>query len=297
MDASMENMALVLEKVERIFIMEQRNELVSIIMLSRNKEQFLVASVRSIMAQTYQNWELLFVDDASKDDTIGVMLKLKYEDEKRNGPVYGRHLMEDGTQVDRISVTRSAYQRGETMTRNSALKDAKGKWIAFLDAGDIWEPTKLEKQVAFMEEHGFAFSYTKYKSIDAQGRDLGIVMSGPEVLSYKDIQKCCWMGYLTVMYDATKIGLLQVDGLDEANDYALWLQVARKAECHLLPECLASQMSEKGLWHRLLTTDKWAWRYEAYRKIERMNPIFAAYMVVRNMAYAAWKWGKYAERV
>ncbi len=274
----------------------EMNGLVSVIMLSRNKGEYLEASVRSVMAQTYQNWELLFVDDASKDDSIGVLLKLKYEDRQRNGAIYGKMTFDDGTLVDRISVTRTTDNRGETLNRNSALRDAKGKWIAFLDAGDVWEPTKLEKQVAFMEEHGYVFSYTKFRSIDAGGNDFGIVMNGPSVLSDKDMRKCCWMGYLTVMYDATKTGVLQVNGLDESNDYALWLQVASKSECHLLPESLASQMSEKGLWHRLLTSDKWIWRYETYRKIERLNPITAAYMTVRNLAYTAWKWWKYVER-
>lgn len=273
-----------------------KNDLVSVIMLSRNKAQFLEASVRSVMAQTYQNWELLFVDDASNDDTISLLQKLKDEDGRRKGAVYGRYLMEDGTLVDRISVTRTVNQRGETHNRNSALREAKGRWMAFLDAGDIWEPTKLERQVAFMDEHGYVFSYTKFRSIDAENRDLGLVMSGPSVLSYKDMQKCCWMGYLTVMYDIEKISTLQVNGLNEANDYALWLKVAKQADCHLFPECLASQMSEKGLWHRLLTSDKWNWRYGVYRKIEKMNPISAAYMAVRNMVYTAWKWCRYMER-
>ena len=122
-----------------------KNDLVSVIMLSRNKAQFLEASVRSVMAQTYQNWELLFVDDASNDDTISLLQKLKDEDGRRKGAVYGRYLMEDGTLVDRISVTRTVNQRGETHNRNSVLREAKGRWMAFLDAGDIWEPTKLEK--------------------------------------------------------------------------------------------------------------------------------------------------------
>ena len=277
--------------------MNTSKSLVSIIMLSRNKGQFLEASVRSVMSQTYKNWELLIVDDASHDDTIYLLMKLKTEDRRRTGKWHGRTLMDDGTLSDRINITKTVESRGETNNRNSALREAKGKWIAFLDAGDIWEPTKLEKQVAFMEEHGYAFSYTMFNSIDAEHRDLGHVMTGPECISHKDMMKCCWMGYLTVMYDAEEIGMLQVEGLDEANDYALWLQVAWKVDCHLLPECLASQMSEKGLCHRLLMSSKWNWRYWTYRKIERMNPFAAMYMTVRNLVYTAWKWWKYREKV
>ena len=223
-------------------------DLVSVIMLARDKEQFVEASVRSVMAQTYQNWELLFVDDASKDKTISLLLELKNEDRKRG-------LKEDGSLADRINVTSTIERRGEIVNRNSALRSARGRWIAFLDAGDVWEPTKLERQVAYMEEHGYAFSYTKYKAIDAEKREIGFVMSGPECISYRDMLKCCWMGYLTVMYDAKKVGTMQVNGLKNGNDYALWLEVAEEADCHLLPECLASMMLEKGMWYRLLSSN------------------------------------------
>lgn len=98
------------------------------------------------------------------------------------------------------------------------------------------------------------------------------------------------------MYDREKIGLLQVNGMRYANDYPLWLLVSEKADCHLLPECLASQMSEKGLWKRLWISDKWTWRYESYRRIERMNLVVSAYMAIRNLMFTAWKWHKYAKK-
>lgn len=250
---------------------------VSIIMLTRNKAQFIETSIRSVLAQTYTNWELILVDDASSDDTIRRIMELR--DDKHN-----------------FRVSQFVFSRGEMVNRNSAIKDANGKWIAFLDAGDVWEPTKLEKQVLFMEEHDYAFSYTMFNSIDAQGGDLGVMASGPECISKEDMKKCCWMGYLTVMYDREKIGLLQVQGMRKANDYALWLQASKMADCHLVPECLASQMSDKGLWNRLRTSDKWAWRYESYRKIEEMNPVVSAYMAFRNLVYTAYKWWKYAKK-
>ena len=250
-------------------------DLVSIIMLSHNKAKYLAASIKSIMAQTYQNWELLLVDDASNDGSIGLLMELKGNDK-------------------RFRISQCVYKKGETANRNSALREAKGRWIAFLDAGDIWEPTKLEKQVRFMESNNYAFSYTTYRCIDVNMRDLGVVVAGPEQINYHEMLKCCWMGYQTVMYDSTKIGLLQVSCMATVNDYALWLQAAQKADCHLLPECLATQVSGKGLCLRLLSSPKWLWRYEAYRKIEGLNTLSAAYMTVRNIAYAAWKWWKFA---
>ena len=244
-----------------------KNDLISIIMLSRNKEQFLEASVRSIMAQTYQNWELLFVDDASDDKTISLLMKLKEEDRRRGKKFDGKELMDDGALADRINITSVIESRGEAINRNSALNSAKGRWIAFLNAGDVWEPTKLERQVAFMEEHDYAFTYTNFSCIDAQMKYIGVTVTGPEHISHKEMKKSCWMGYQTVMYDAKKMGKLLINGLKTANDYALWLMAVRHADCHLLPECLASQMLEKGLWYRLLTSKKWTWRYGAYRKI------------------------------
>lgn len=253
------------------------NDLVSIVMLSRNKSHFLEASINSIKVQTYQNWELLFVDDASSDDTLQRIMDLR--DNKHE-----------------FRVSQCVFSRGEMVNRNSAIKEAHGKWIAFLDAGDVWEPTKLEKQIRFMEDNDYAFTYTKFSNIDAQGKGVGVMMSGPEWITKDDMKKCCWMGYLTVMYDAEKIGLLQVKGMQFANDYPLWLLASKKADCHLLPECLASQMSEKGLWSRLWISDKWLWRYESYRQIERMNPLSATYMALRNLSYTAYKWWKYANK-
>lgn len=252
-------------------------EKVSVIMLAQDCGQYLEASVKSVMAQTYQNWELIFVDDASKDNSLQRIMQLRGTDH-------------------RFKISQCVFSRGETVNRNSALRDAHGKWIAFLNAGDIWEPTKLEKQVKFMEENDYAFTYTKFNNIDAQGKDVGVLMSGPERITKDDMRKCCWMGYLTVMYDAEKIGRLQVPEMLYANDYPLWLLVSKKADCHLFPECLASQMSEKGLWNRLKKSEKWLWRYESYRKVERMSPFSVIYMAVRNLVYTAYKWHKYAKK-
>ena len=131
----------------------EANGLVSIIMLSKNKAQYVEESVRSVMAQTYKNWELLFVDDNSKDKTITMMMDLKNEAKIRR---------EDYSFIERIKVAQTVTNRGESVNRNKALREARGRWIAFLDVGDVWAPDKLEKQIRFMEENGYAFSYHKY---------------------------------------------------------------------------------------------------------------------------------------
>lgn len=129
----------------------KQEDVVSIAMLSRDNGNNVAESVSSVQAQTYQNWELLFVDDSSKDDTINNMM-LFFNKDKRI----------------RVSQTVSSFGLGSN--RLGALKSAKGKWVAFLDTGDLWEPDKLERQLNFMKENGYRFSYTEYmKEIDDKG--------------------------------------------------------------------------------------------------------------------------------
>ena len=207
------------------------NDLVSIIMLSRNKGRYVAESVRSVIAQTYQNWELIFMDDSSKDDTISQMMELM-DEAKVKAPLTTSTGSAVGTgSMSRIKVSQNVGAKGSALAMNSALRDAKGRWIAFLNVGDLWEPTKLERQVAFMEENGYAFTYTKYKYIDRNSKDRGDMMGGLKVVNHKDLIKCCWMGYLTVMYDAEKLGRFRVRHIERHNDYALWMEVSEKADC------------------------------------------------------------------
>ena len=240
------------------------NDLVSIIMLSRNRGQFVEESVRSILAQTYTNWELLFVDDNSKDDTISRMMAYKQQDR-------------------RIRLSQSVYREGPTATINSALKSARGRWMAFLNCGDLWEPEKLERQIRFMEDNGYSFSYTKFRMVDRHSKDLGLEVGGLERVTHRDFFLCCWPAYLTVIYDAQKVGLLQVTHLKENNDYALWLDVSEKADCYLLKEPLGSLRLMKSWYNPFPVRDKLRWRYEVYRKVEDLNPLVSAFMTVVNL--------------
>ena len=119
-------------------------ELVSIIMPSYNCGNYLEETIRSVQAQTYKNWEIIFVDDCSKDDTIRRVSELRDKD-------------------PRIKLYQNHSNLGAAVSRNKALREANGRWIAFLDSDDLWEPMKLEKQIMFMEENGYAFTYTGYQ--------------------------------------------------------------------------------------------------------------------------------------
>ena len=112
------------------------NELVSIIMPSYNTASFISKTIESVLNQTYKNWELLVVDDCSTDGTDEIVSK--YNDK-------------------RIVYLKNEKNSGAALSRNRALRNAKGKWIAFLDSDDLWHPTKLEKQIKFMKKMDISF--------------------------------------------------------------------------------------------------------------------------------------------
>ena len=119
------------------------DELVSIIMPSYNTAEYIDNSIKSVLAQTYENWELIIVDDCSTDHTDAVVFP---------------HLADK-----RIRYLQNEQNSGAAVSRNRALREAKGKWIAFLDSDDLWEPEKLERQLEFMIANGYKFSYTDYR--------------------------------------------------------------------------------------------------------------------------------------
>lgn len=255
----------------------KKNDLVSIIMLSHEDGKYVKETVESVLAQTYQNWELLFVDDNSQDDTIGQMMKLKGKDK-------------------RFNISRSVYYKGTSYLRNKALEQAKGRWIAFLDVGDVWDPEKLEKQIRFMEENGYAFSYTKYGVMNEHSQKRNVVIGGKAHIDYKEMRKCCWPSYLTVMYDASKVGKMQVRNLGKNNDYALWLNVCEKVDCHLLDENLATLRTEWSIWGKIILTNKFKWRYDCFRVEEDLGPVTASLFAIRNGFYGLVKWFRYVKR-
>lgn len=267
--------------------------LVSVIMLSQNNGKFVRETIESVLAQTYQNWEIIFHDDSSADDTIKQLVELREECKlEKNGKV-----------VDRLQIYQSVYEKGQTSHRNSAIKAARGRWIAFLDVGDVWRPDKLEKQIKFMEENDYAFSYTKYRLCGRKKKDgelkcydRGYEIGGKERVIYNDMLKCCWPAYLTVMYDADKVGIVQTRRLKNNNDYALWLKISEKYDCYLLDEFLARLRTPWGLLGKFFLTNRIKWRYEVYLKEEEVGMLKSVFYTIRNLYYGIVKWAKYAKR-
>ena len=194
--------------------------LVSIVTPNWNCAGLISETIKGVQAQTYQNWELIIVDDCSTDGSDKVV--------------------EPYIEFDkRIRFLRNECNSGAAVSRNYALREAKGRWIAFLDSDDLWEPKKLEKQLRFKVENGYKFSYMAYQEMDNDGRKTGVVIHGPKSVSKLRMFAFCWLGCLTVMYDRQAIGLVQIANIKKNNDYAMWLKVCRKADCSLLDEVLA----------------------------------------------------------
>jgi len=252
-------------------------ELVSIIMPTYKCGRFICKSIESVLAQTYQNWELIIVDDCSGDGTVDLVLDYKKQD-------------------SRIIIFQNASNSGAAVSRNTALRNAKGRWIAFLDSDDLWEPAKLERQIKFMEDNGYAFSYHDYIEIDEQDKELGVHVSGKPHVNKFDMFACCWPGCLSVMYDAEKIGLVQINDIKKNNDTAMWLKIIKKADCYLLPVVLgkyrrrANSITPKPIWQRI-----WA-HYPLFHVAEEMNPLSATFWVIMNVFGNAYKKMKFVKK-
>ncbi len=255
---------------------EREAGLVSIIMPSYNTAPYIKQTIQSVLDQTYANWELIIVDDCSTDNTNEVV---------------------DTIKDCRIHYLKNEKNSGAAISRNKALREAKGQWIAYLDSDDLWMPEKLEKQIKFMEENGYVFSYTNYEEIDVDGYETGVKVTGPKKITKTGMFNYCWPGCLTVMYDANKIGLIQIEDIKKNNDYAMWLKVCRKADCYLLDEILGQY--RKGRvgsvsTHSIRTMI--GWHYILFRENEKMKAITAFICTIRNLLFGFWKKVKYVER-
>lgn len=242
------------------------NDLVSIIMPSYNTEKYISESIASVQKQSYADWELIIVDDCSTDNTDEIV----------------KPFLSD----KRIKYIKNETNSGAAVSRNRALREAKGKWIAFLDSDDLWMPDKLQKQVAFMQDNDYHFSYTNYIEIDENSQPNGRSVTGPKKITRHGMYNYCWMGCLTVMYDVDTIGLIQIADIKKNNDYAMWLKACRKADCYLLNQTLAKYRSGRaGSISTQSIKTMIGWHYKLFRENEKKNPVFAAFHTCRNLFF------------
>lgn len=252
------------------------SDLVSIIMPSYNTSKFIVQSIESVQAQTYSNWELLIVDDCSTDNTDDIV----------------KPFLSDR----RIHYIKNEKNSGAAVSRNRALSEAKGRWIAFLDSDDLWKPEKLEKQINFMTNNGYAFSYTNYSEIDENGSLNGVTVTGPKKITKTGFFNYCWPGCLTVMYNRDVIGLIQIVDIKKNNDYAMWLKACRKAVCYHLDEDLALyRKGRSGSVSNHSIKTMIGWHYRLYKEAEGQNVILALFNTARNLVFGFYKKIRYVK--
>ena len=247
-------------------------ELVSIIMPSFNTGQFIADAIESVINQSYNNWELIIIDDCSRDNTDDVV----------------EYYLRD----TRIQYYKNPANMGAAYSRNRALQIAKGKWIAFLDSDDIWHSDKLKKQITFMENNDLHFSYTNYSEMDEEGNPRNVSWTGPSVINNKMMMTFNYMGCLTVMYDSSFIGQIQIKDLKKRNDYAIWLKVVKKSPAYLLKEDLASYRVRKTgsiTDRRKPPLDRIKYNYLLWRLSEEKSALASCILVVINIVFACYK--------
>lgn len=240
---------------------------VSIIMPTFNSEKYIEDAIASVTAQTYTDWELLIVDDASLDRTVEVAKR--YADSDK-----------------RISVFRLNINGGPAQARNVGLQHASGEFVAFLDSDDLWMPEKLEKQLDYIDsikttDEKCLFCCTAYELINENGTSRNVVVRPPEIIGYwKALFLGNPIGNLTALYNRKKIGDIQVPLIRKRNDFALWLIILRQSyKCYGMQDVLAKHRVRKGsVSANKLALIKYQW--ELYRHVERQPLVVSFWAMI-----------------
>lgn len=232
--------------------------LISIITPAYNAEKFIGETIKSVLNQTYENWELIIVDDYSIDKTIDIVASFQHYD-------------------PRIKLIRLKKNSGPAIARNTAIDVAKGRFIAFLDSDDLWLSDKLEKQLQFMLHHDIAFSFTKYMKMKEDGTETGSVIDVPASINYNGLLKHCVIGCLTVMLDTEKTGKVKMINMRNRQDYVLWLNLTKVGfVAYGLPEILAKyRLVKNSISSNKIKMAKRNWY--VYRKVEKQSIIKSAW--------------------
>lgn len=246
--------------------------LVSVVMPMHNNAKFVLESIDSVLSQTYSNFELLVVDDGSSDGSFDLVSKIA---------------------DPRIKLFRNEKSLGAAGARNVALRNAKGKYVAFLDADDLWKPKKLETVISIMEREGSSFVFSDY---DVASEDLTPLYTvlGPDSIDRRKMIRCCYIGCLTVVYNREVVGTIQVDErLKKRNDYAMWLlAIGKTGVCHRIPDSLAIyRKNQNGISKK--KGKLIFWHYRLFRWVMHFGPLKAWFHALVNVFFYFLKRKKY----
>jgi teichuronic acid biosynthesis glycosyltransferase TuaG len=237
--------------------MDDREPLVSVITPAYNCGRFIQQTIDSVRAQSFANWEMIIVDDASRDDTCDIV--------ERNCALDRR-----------IRLIRSEQNGGVADARNRALSAARGRFFAFLDSDDLWLPSKLEEQIRFMWENGVAFSYTQYRHISEDGKRCGSLIVPPDRFDHALYLKNTGIGCLTVILERQAIGDLSFVTYPPHEDHILWSNILKRGiPAHALQRDLARyRIVNKSASRKKIKAAYSIWRI--YRDIEKLPFFYSA---------------------
>ena len=239
--------------------------LVSVIIPTYNSATYIKKTVDSVLAQTYENFEIIIVDDCSKDST--------------------REVLEGIAKADsRVHPFIQEKNNGAAVSRNVGINNAKGRYIAFLDSDDLWEPNKLEKQMVALKE-GNPFVFSAMDIVDAEGNQLQGKRKIKEKVTYKDLLTKTYISTSTVIYDRVSIGNPPMPLRRTGQDYAFWMVLLKKSDALGIDEVLVhytrrGESLSKSKLQSLIDV------YEVQTKFENINKVLAAFHVARYFCYA-----------
>jgi len=244
---------------------ENAPDMVSIIMPAFNAAIYVESSIRSVLKQTYPDWELIIINDASTDDTLAKVTSHSESD-------------------SRIKVIDLAENVGVAAARNRGLEAAIGKYIAFLDSDDQWANDKLSKQVNYMESNGALITYGAYRRVDESGREIGIVLP-PDVIGYKDLLKSNFIGNLTGMYNAQELGKQYFSAVKH-EDYVAWLKILKRTKS---ASAVGGILGDYRVYSGSTSSNKLkaaTWQWRIYREAESLGLLSSAMFMIFYTYYA-----------
>jgi teichuronic acid biosynthesis glycosyltransferase TuaG len=243
--------------------------LVSIITPMYNAQRYIADTIRSVQRQTYPDWEMIIMDDLSTDQSAAIVQDMALKD-------------------SRIHYFREEEKAFVAKTRNDAMAKANGRYLAFLDSDDLWEPEKLQKQMELMQQTDAAFVYGGCDVIDETGNPLGKIRHVPEHITY---EKLLWgnvIPCLTVLLDQEKIGDFTMPQIGH-EDYATWLSILRKAgDAYGMDEVLGHyRVNRNSVSGRKMRTIKWTWNI--YRNEQKLTIVRSTMYLFGHLLQAAKK--------
>lgn len=235
---------------------------VSIITPTFNAEKYIRYTLQSVLNQSYQNWEMILVDDASTDETVKIISNFAEKD-------------------SRIKLFKLEKNSGNGFARNIALEKVKGKYIAFLDADDLWLPLKLEKQIQFLKANKSPFTFSFYDCIDEEGNMLNRRVEAPTELTYNQLFFCNYVGNLTAIYDADYFGKITLEATQKRQDWRIWLTILKQIQVTKpVPESLAFYRIRKDS----ISSSKFKLikhNFGVYREFHGFNFVFSVLLMIR----------------